>query len=127
MSILTAKDLKNKLLALLENELGQYANQQPSIWIYGASSNPPTRSDGLECLILEQPSSPAQSASGGIKYKPQTFQVILKNYIQSSRLLNAIRIIETNFVVKNYSYMPSTNDILEQCNLEVFIPIVYGV
>jgi hypothetical protein len=127
MSILMAKKLKDKLLILLTDELGQYANQQTSIWIYGASSNPPTRSNGLECLILEQPSSPAQSVSGAIKYKPQSFQIILKNYVQSSKLLNAVRIIENNFVVRNYSYMPSTNDILEQCNLEVFIPIVYGI
>jgi hypothetical protein len=122
-----AKTLKSKIKLLLSNKLGQYLNGQTSIWIYGASSNPPSRSNGLECLILEQPSNPAQSASGGIKYKPQTFQIILKNYIASNKLVEAIRILETNFVIQNYSYMPSTNDILEQANLSLFLPIVYLV
>jgi hypothetical protein len=120
-----SKGLRTFLLGVLSDDLGVYTNNQVSIWVYGADSNPPSSSNGLECLIMKQPLSPSQSMSGGIKYKPQLWQIVLKNYATSNKLVRAISKIETRLVVKNYRYMPATNDIIEQANLSVFNPIVY--
>ncbi|MFM6253390.1 MAG: hypothetical protein ACKPEQ_30325, partial [Dolichospermum sp.] len=51
--------------------------------------DPPSASDGLECLIQQMPLNPAQGSSGGQRYKPQHWIVTLKNFKKSSNLVNA--------------------------------------
>ncbi|MFM6152639.1 MAG: hypothetical protein ACKPE3_06485, partial [Sphaerospermopsis kisseleviana] len=50
-----AVDLRRILTTLLSTELGTYTNGVPSVWVYGSSSQPPSSSNGLECLIKETP------------------------------------------------------------------------
>jgi aspartate/tyrosine/aromatic aminotransferase len=117
-------ELKNKLLEVINNELGYYRNNQKSIWVYGSVSQPPSSSDGLECLIKQQPNGVAQAVSGAKKYKPQMWEITLKNYKPSSKLVEAIAKIELEFIVNSCNHIPATNEIFEQARILIFDPIV---
>jgi hypothetical protein len=122
---MTPAILRTRLLNLLSSELGRYKNNQPSIWIYGSNSNPPSISDGLEVLIKEVPYGSARVTSSNGRFKPQCWEVYLKNYVQSKKLLQAINKIESNFQLQgNYVHMASTADSIEQCRLLIFDPIM---
>lgn len=122
---MNVSELREKIFNLIGLSLGKYSNNLPSIWVYGGASNPPSRSDGLECLIMEMPLRKSSCVSGGLHYKPQEWQIVLKNYILSSNLIQAYHILENNFTVRDFFYMPSSNDMLEQCNFSIFDPITY--
>lgn len=124
---MTAAELRTKLAALLAADLGKYSNNLPSIWVFGAAQDPPSASDGLECLIQQMSLAPAQGSSGGQRYKPQQWVIVLKNFKKSSNLVNALRKIETNFVVVRYSYTPSTATVFEQARIIIFDPITINI
>jgi len=123
----TAAELRAKLATLLAADLGKYFNNQPSIWVYGSNADPPSASDGLECLIKQVPMGPAQGSSGGQRYKPQQWEVVLKNFKRSSNLVNALRKIEINFVVYRYSHTPATDTVFEQARIIIFAPITINI
>jgi hypothetical protein len=123
----TALELRAKLTTLLASDLGKYSNNQPSIWVYGSNADPPSASDGLECLIKQVPMGPAQGSSGGQRYKPQQWEVVLKNFKRSSNLVNALRKIEINFVVYRYSHTPATDTVFEQARIIIFAPITINI
>jgi len=118
----TAAELRAKLTTLLAPELGKYSNNQPSIWVYGSNVDPPSASDGLECLIKQMPSGASQSSSGGQRYKPQQFEVTLKNFKKSSNLIKALEKIEIHFVVQRYTHFPFSPTTIEQARILVFAP-----
>ncbi|MFM6200050.1 MAG: hypothetical protein ACKPE1_13070 [Dolichospermum sp.] len=124
---MTVAELRTKLATLLASDLGKYSNNQLSIWVYGAAQDPPSASDGLECLIQQMPLNPAQGSSGGQRYKPQHWIVTLKNFKKSSNLVNALRKIETNFVVRQYSYFPFTATVFEQARITIFDPTTINI
>lgn len=117
-------DLRRILTALLATELGTYTNGLPSIWVYGSSSQPPSASNGLECLIKETPDVAAKVTSAGSKYKPQQWEILLRNWVKNSNLPAAIAKIERRFPVLRYTHIPATSDILEQSRIVIFDPIV---
>ncbi|MEH1786890.1 MAG: hypothetical protein V7L23_15255 [Nostoc sp.] len=119
-----AYQLRLKLVKLLTKELGKYSNGIPSIWVYGSGKKPPSSSDGLEVLINNMPGGQAaQAASGGIKYKPQIWEVTLKNFKEDRSLVRAIGKIEVNFNVRNYNHLPADEQIIEQAKVYIFDPI----
>ena len=123
----TVAELRTKLATLLAAELGVYKNGCPSIWVAGSAQDPPSASDGLECLIGQVPMGPAQSSSGGQRYKPQQWVITLKNFRKSSNLVKSLRKIEINFVVHRYSHTPFTATTFEQARIVVFAPITINV
>lgn len=120
---MNALQLRAKLQKLLSKELGTYSNGVPSIWVYGSANKPPSSSNGLEVLIKNVPGGAAQAASGGVKYKPQIWEVTLKNFKEDVTVVAVIRKIETTFVVRNYTHMPETEQTIEQANVFIFDPI----
>jgi hypothetical protein len=123
----TVAELRTKLAALLAPDLGKYTNGCPSVWTYGSNADPPSASDGLECLIKQVPMGSAQGSSGGQRYKPQQWEVVLKNFKRSSNLVNALRKIEINFVVYRYSHTPATDTVFEQARIIIFAPITINI
>ena len=119
-----AIDLRKILTALLSTELGTYTNGTVSIWVYGSSSQPPSSSSGLECLIKETPDTAAQPTSAGTRYKPQIWEVTLRNWAKTSNLATALNKIEKRFIVQRYTHLPATSDTLEQSRVLIFDPIV---
>jgi len=117
-------DLRKRLSALLTTELGTYTNGLPSIWVYGSSSQPPSASNGLECLIKEVPGVAAKVVSSGSKYKPQQWEILLRNWTKNSNLPIALNKIETRFIVLRYTHIPATSDVLEQARIFIFDPVV---
>ncbi|MFM6728091.1 MAG: hypothetical protein ACKPJF_27320 [Dolichospermum sp.] len=111
---MTVAELRTKLATLLDSDLVKYSNNQLSIWVYGAAQDPPSASDGLECLNKQMPLNPEQGSSGGQLYKQKHWIVTLKIFKKSYNLVNAIRKIETNFVVRQYSYFPFTATVFEK-------------
>lgn len=113
---------------LLKEDLGNYKNGIPSIWIFGSSSNPPSASDGLECLVKAWPGGkPAGRSSGGQKIKEQLWEVTLKNFQESPNLRNALRKIEKRFIVKELTHLPSTVDTYEQARLTIYDCIAINI
>lgn len=119
-----AIDLRRILTTLLSTELGTYSNGTPSVWVYGSSSQPPSSSSGLECLIKETPDVSAQPTSSGNRYKPQLWEVTLRNWSKNSNLPAALSKIERRFNVTRYTHLPATSDTLEQSRIFIFDPIV---
>jgi hypothetical protein len=117
-------DLRKILTTLLATELGVYANGTPSVWVYGSSSQPPSSSNGLECLIKETPDTVAMATSAGYKYKPQLWEVTLRNWAKNSNLPLAVSKIEKRFNVTRYTHLPAASDTLEQSRILIFDPIV---
>lgn len=117
-------ELRSLLSTLLATELGKYTNNQPSVWVYGSSSQPPGPSNGLECLIKEQSEIPARTSSAGQKYKPRQWEILLRNWGKSSSLSVAISKIETQFVVLRYTHLPATERTLEQARVYIFDPVM---
>lgn len=91
---MNALQLRAKLQKLLSKELGTYSNGVPSIWVYGSANKPPSSSNGLEVLIKNVPGGAAQAASGGVKYKPQIWEVTLKNFKEDVTVVTVIRKID---------------------------------
>jgi hypothetical protein len=120
-------ELRTELATLLANDLGKYRNNQPSIWVYGSSSQPPSQGDGLECLIKEQPSVAAKASSGGQKIKYQKWEILLRNWTKSSKLSLAIQKIEKRFVVSSYNHLPALESFLEQAKVYIFDPIILNL
>jgi hypothetical protein len=120
---MNVSELRSQLSALLASELGRYPNNQLSIWVFGSSSNPPSSSNGLECLIKEVPGGYAKRSSGGQKFKPQEWEIVLKNYSPSSKLATAIAKIEKRFTVTSCRHTPSTTDAIEQARIFIYDPI----
>lgn len=119
-----AVDLRRLLTTLLASELGTYANGSTAIWVYGSSSQPPSSSNGLECLVKETPDSASRATSAGYRYKPQVWEVTLRNWAKNSNLPTAISKIERRFLVTRYTHLPATSDTLEQSRILIFDPIV---
>ncbi|MFM6004530.1 MAG: hypothetical protein ACKPA7_13280 [Sphaerospermopsis kisseleviana] len=119
-----AVDLRRILTTLLSTELGTYTNGVPSVWVYGSSSQPPSSSNGLECLIKETPDVAACPTSAGTKYKPQLWEVTLRNWTRTSNLAIALTKIEKRFIVRRYTHLPAASDTLEQSRIFIFDPIV---
>lgn len=117
-------DLRKILTTLLAAELGTYTNGLPSVWVYGSSSQPPSASNGLECLIKETPDFAAKTTSAGSKYKPQQWEILLRNWAKNSSLPAAIAKIEQRLMVLRYTHIPATSDVLEQSRIVIFDPIV---
>lgn len=117
-------DLRRILTNLLSTELGTYTNGIPSVWVYGSSSQPPSSSNGLECLIKETPDTSAYPTSAGYKYKPQLWEITLRNWVKNSNLPIAISKIERRFIVSRYTHLPASSDTLEQSRIIIFDPIV---
>lgn len=124
---MNAVDLRNKLQVLLAPELGRYSNGLPSIWVYGSASDPPSASNGLECLIKQVPSVPAQGSSGGQRYKPQEWDITLKNFKRDSNLAKALAKIEVHFVIYQYSHFPFTSTTFEQARIAIFDPVTINL
>jgi hypothetical protein len=120
---MNAADLNAKLRALLSTELGVYSNGTPSIWVYGSSSNPPSASNGLECLIRQNPIGFAGGSSAGQRYKPQQWEVVLKNWNKDSNLIKALSKIEQNFCVTSVVHIPFTGEFIEQAKIMIKDPI----
>ena len=120
-------ELRLSLSHLLIAELGKYPNNHPSIWVYGGSSQPPGRSDGLECLIREHPEVAARASSGGQRYKPQKWEILLRNWNKSSKLSIAIAKVENRFPVQRYTYLPATENTLEQARIFIYDPIMVNL
>lgn len=116
-------ELRSQLQSLLSAELGRYTNNQISIWVYGSASNPPSSSNGLECLIKQVPNGYARRSSGGQKFKPQEWEIVLKNYVPSSKLADAIAKIERRFTVVSCNHIPATTEAIEQARIFVYDPI----
>lgn len=120
-------ELRLSLSHLLVAELGKYPNNYPSIWVFGGASQPPGRSDGLECLIREHPDVAARASSGGQRYKPQKWEILLRNWNKSSKLSTAIAKIENRFPVQRYTYLPATEHTLEQARVFIYDPIMVNL
>lgn len=116
-------ELKEKLQNLLINELGVYTNNIPSIWVFGSSQNPPSKSTGLECLIKQMPMGIAKGSSAGMKYKEQIWEITLINCKQDSNLVKAVQKIEKSFMVRQFTHQPFTSTEYERSRLLVYDPI----
>lgn len=120
-------ELRTALALLLASDLGKYPNGLPSVWVFGGASQPPGRSDGLECLIKEHPEIAAKASSGGQKFKPQKWEILLRNWNKSSKLSIAIAKIESRFPVLRYTHLPATEQTLEQARVYIYDPIMVNL
>ncbi len=116
-------ELNTQLRTLLSTELGVYSNGTPSIWVYGSASNPPSVSNGLECLIRQNPIGYAGGSSAGQRYKPQQWEIILKNWKRDSNLIKAISKIEQRYCVMSLTHIPFSNEFIEQATIFIKDPI----
>lgn len=121
---MNAKELRRKLLDLLSEEVGEYKNSVPSIWVYGSGSNPPSRSNGLEVLLESYPKGDPQSTSGGVRYYPQFWEVTLKNWQQTNKLVRGLNKIQANFITRRMRHYPANEQTIERAMLEIFDPVV---
>lgn len=122
---MNASELNARLRILLSSELGAYSNGAASIWVYGSNSLPPSISSGMECLIRQIPIGYARSSSSGQKYKPQEWEITLKNYKKDSNIDKAIRKIEQSFAVNEVVHMPFTTETIEQARIRIKDPIFF--
>jgi len=120
-------ELKTQLQDLLLPELGSYTNGLKSVWVYGSAQDPPSVSNGLECLIRQVPSGAARGSSAGQRFKPQEWEVVLKNFKRDSNLVKALRKIEVRYVVLRYSHIPFSNEFFESARIVIFDPIFINV
>jgi len=122
---MNASELNARLRVLLSSELGTYSNGTASIWVYGSNSLPPSVSNGMECLIRQIPIGYARSSSSGQKYKPQEWEITLKNYKKDSSIDKAIRKIEQSFAINEVVHMPFTTETIEQARIRIKDPIFF--
>jgi len=122
---MNVSELNARLRVLLLPELGTYINGTASIWVYGSNSLPPSVSNGMECLIRQIPLGYARSSSSGQKYKPQEWEIILKNYKKDNNIDKAIRNIEQSFPVSEVVHMPFTTETIEQARIRIKDPIFF--
>ena len=116
-------ELREKLQFLLASDLGAYTGNIPSIWVFGSSQNPPSKSTGLECLIKQMPNGYAKGSSAGMKYKEQLWEITLVNYKQDSNLIKAVQKIESSFVVRQVTHQPFTSTEFERSRILIYDPI----
>lgn len=121
-----AADLRDYLTTLLTNELGQFDNGMPRIWI--KPPHPPAGSAAsLECIITRSPQSIVRGSSGGQKKDLRRWVFSLVNYADDTKLHTATEKIKSSdrLVLANPpSYTPPNTQNFESISFEIFDPIM---
>ena len=119
-------DLRDYLATLLADELGQFSNGLPRIWI--KPPHPPSASeDSLECIIARSPQSQVRGSSADTKKDLRRWVFTLVNYADDTKLHDATEKIKASdrlVLATVPAYTPPSTQNYESIRFEVFDPVI---
>ncbi|NEN94474.1 MAG: hypothetical protein F6K50_02715 [Moorea sp. SIO3I7] len=119
---LSLPELRDRLELLLEEYLGRYPSGQKAVWV--CPPEPPSVPNEIQCLIQRVPESRIDFLSAGQRYSDRNYVLILTNFNRETSLSSALDKIVANLPVRQYTYMPITEQSYEQARLLVYDPVV---